>query len=169
MGTSETFTKDCRSDSGTPIQGQQNESSLPRGIVRDAQNVIRWTQKERDYSLYFFMDSGRIGYKVVHNPKEDTVGSAFKDLLKSGAELAADNIAMDSETYAGQDLPWDESGGVGSTYLTFSYIKKVKLNPKKCEIKLKESISRMTLEMTEEQYPFIAEYIIQHVQGAKVK
>ncbi len=155
---------------GTPIQSQQNGMSLPRGVACDTNGVIRWLWKERDFTRYFFMDTSRVGYKYVQNKKEETVASAFKELVKSGIDLAASNIAMDSEAYAGQDLPWEASGeGIGSAYLTFSYIKKVKRNPKKCEIKLKESISSLTIQMTSEQYPFIVDYIIQHAPNAKVK
>lgn len=91
-------------------------------------------------------------------------------MVKSGFELAADNIVMNSDSYNGQDLPWDPSGnGIGSTYLTFTYIKKIKKNPKKHEITLKESISSLTLRMNEQQYEYVLDYILRCVPNAKVK
>ena len=144
-------------------------SSLPAGIDRDNKGVIRWTCPERDYTVHFYMDENRVGMRVVHKEREDTVGSAFKEMVKSGLELAANDIVMNSDAYSGQDLPWDSNEGGNSSYLTFSYIKKIKQNPKKFEILLKESISSMSLRMTAQQYPFILDYIIRHVPDAKIK
>lgn len=91
-------------------------------------------------------------------------------MVKSSVDLAASNNAMDSEAYSGQDIPWEANGeGIGSTYLTISYIKKVKRNPKKSEIMLKENISCMTVRMTAEQYPYVEEYILRQVNDVVVK
>lgn len=155
---------------GTPINRQQSSISLPHGVIQDDNGVIRWAWKERGYTNYYFMDQNRIGYRCVHDQKDDTLGNAFRELAKSSMDLAASNVIMDSEGYTGQDMPWEPNGeGIGSTYLTFSFIKKVKRNPKKSEIMLKENISSMTVRMTAEQYPYIEERIIRHVNGAAVK
>lgn len=155
---------------GKPIQIQRVYRALPAGITRDKNGVIYWNWQDRDYTLYFYMDSNRVGMKSVPKSKEDTIGSAFRDMVKSGLELAASSIVRSSDAYNGQDLPWDSSGeGVGSTYLTFSAIKKIKRNPRKYEITLKESISSLTLRMNEQQYEYILDCILRYAPNAKVK
>ena len=158
---------------GAPIQKRQTpdiSSSLPKGISVDGNGVISWIWQERDYTLYYYMDANKVGMNSVPNKKEDTLGSAFKDMLKSGLELVASEIVMNSDAYNGQDLPWDSLGnGVGSTYLTFSYIKKIKRNPKKSEIMLKESISGLTLRLSVQQYQFVLDYVLKQTPQAKVK
>ena len=155
---------------GKPIQTQRADSTLPAGITRDKSGIICWAWQEREYTLHFYMDSNRVGMKSVPNKKEETVGSAFRDMVKSGLELAASSIVMSSDAYNGQDLPWDSSSdGIGSTYLTFSYIKKIKRNPKKHEITLKESISSLTLRMNEQQYEYVLGFILRCAPNAKVK
>lgn len=159
----------CPQCGARQITAQSGDNTLPEGVIRDENGVISWIWPERDYSVLFFMDTDRAGMKVVRKEKKETVGSAFKELVKSGVELVADNIVTDSDAYAGLDLPWDTAGGGNSTYLTFKYLKKIKRNPKKNEIQLKENISSMTLYMTAQQYPFISDYVIRHAPDAKIK
>ena len=56
-----------------------------------------------------------------------------------------------------------------SAYLTFSLLKKIRLNPKKSELLLKENISSLSLRMAAQQYPFILDYVLRHAPQAKVK
>ena len=155
--------------SASPVRAETG-IALPQGITRSENGEIGWIWSERDYTLQFRMDEARIGYRCVPNPKEATVGSAFKELVKGGLELAADMIVMNSDAYIGQDLPWDSTdGSPGSIFLTFSAIKKIKAIPKKNEIKLKENISSITLRLTAQQYPFVLDYVTRHAPHAVIK
>jgi len=90
--------------------------------------------------------------------------------VKSGAALVADNIVMNSDSYTGQDMPWDTSDeGANSISVGFAYIKKIKSNPKKGEIKVSENITSITLNVTPQQYDFIFNYIVAHCPNAKIR
>ena len=150
-------------------RGERGQA-LPEGMFRDEKGVIRWVNKEGNVIRFFWMDETRVGYRAVVEQQADTLGSAFKEFLKSGAALVADNIMTDSDSYSGQDMPWDTfDEGPNSMRLTFAYVKKIKGTPKKCEIKVSENISSVILYSTPQQYPFILDYLVSHAPNAKVK
>ncbi|MEE0875500.1 MAG: zinc ribbon domain-containing protein [Ruminococcus sp.] len=145
-------------------------TSLPEGIICDENGVIRWAWQERNYTHWFFMDEKRAGMRSVPVVKEETVGSAFKDMMKSGFELALSGIVRSSDCYNGQELPWESNGdGSGCLFLAFSSVKKIKGNPDKNEIRLKDILSNITLRVSAAQYPFVLDYVIRHAPQAKVK
>ena len=143
---------------------------LPDGISVDENGVLHWAFPQRDYTYHFFMDDKRIGLTLVANPKPDTVGQAFRDMVKSGVELVATHIVMTSEAYNGMDLPWNSNGsGQSSSYLLFEPVRIIKGNPKKSEILVKQVLSAMQLYMTPGQFPFILDFVVKHCPQAKVK
>ena len=144
--------------------------NLPDGILVDENGVLHWAFSQKDYTYHFFMDDKRIGLTLVANPKPDTVGQAFRDMVKSGVELVATHIVMTSEAYNGMDLPWNSNGsGQSSSYLMFEPVRIIKGNPKKSEILIKQVLSAMQLCMTPEQYPFVLDYVMRHCPQAKLK
>ena len=153
---------------GAPVREQP--TALPPGITRDENGALRWAWKDRDYTHYYCIDGSRVVMQSIPNEKEDTVGSAFREMMKSGLALVASGVVRSSDAYNGQDLPWDSTGdGVGGNALLLADIKKIKPNPKKNEIVLREILSTLTLHMTAAQYACILDCVIRSAPNARVK
>lgn len=144
------------------------DPSLPDGLFRGEDGYIRWIIPQRKETLYFYMDEKTVGMTSVENRK-DSLGQDFKDLVVGGISLAASCAVRFSDFYNGQDLPWESTGSVGNTFLPVPRIKKIKGNPQKCEIKLREILSNLTLITAPEHYGFVLDYLTRHAPDAQVK
>ena len=144
------------------------DPSLPNGLFRGQDGMIRWIISRKKDTLYFYLDKDAVGMTSVQK-REDTVGQAFKDMMLSGLELAAGTIARSSESYNGQDLSWDSAGDIGHASLSVPRIKKIKGNPNTGEIKLREILSNLTLYTEPGYYRYVLDYIISHAPEAQVK
>ena len=115
------------------------------------------------------MTSEKIGYRYLSEKKEETVGSAFKNFLLSGLAMAADSAVMNSDTYSGQDMPWDfDHNDPGMIYLEFFYIKQIKAIEKQYCIKISQN-GTFKLYFEPQHYHFVLDYIIRHSPNAKLK
>ena len=144
------------------------DPSLPNGLFRGQDGMIRWIISRKKDTLYFYLDKDAVGMTSVQK-REDTVGQAFKDMMLSGLELAAGSIVRLSEAYNGQDMPWDSTGDIGHASLSVPRIKKIKGNPNTGEIKLREILSNLTLYTEPGYYRYVLDYIISHAPEAQVK
>ena len=145
-----------------------SDPSLPKGLFRGGDGMIRWIVTRKKYSMYFYLNEQTVGMTGVQK-REDTVGQAFKDMMLSGLELAAGSIVRSSEAYNGQELPWNSNGDIDNISLSVPRIRKIKGDPKTGEIKLREILSNLTLYTEPEYYRFVLEYIIHHAPEARMK
>lgn len=144
------------------------DPSLPDGLFRGKDGYIRWIIPQRKETLYFYMDEKTVGMTSVEK-REDTVGHGLKDLVIGGISLAASCVVRFSDYYNGQDIPWESTGTVGNLSLSVPNIRKIKGNTKKCEIKLREILSNITLVTAPQHYGFILDYVARNAPGAQIK
>ena len=145
-----------------------SEPSLPKGLFRGRDGMLHWIIPRGKYTMYFYMDQKTVGMTSVEK-REDTVGQAFKDMMRSGLELAAGVAARSSEAYNGQELPWDSTGDIANASLCVPRIRKIKGDPKTGEIKLREILSNLTLCTEPGYYRFVIDYIVHYAPGAQIK
>lgn len=146
----------------------RSDPSLPKGLFRGEDGMLRWIVPRKKYTMYFYMNDRIVGMTGVQQ-RDDTVGQAFKELLLSGLTLAAGSIVRSSQAYNGQELPWESTGTVDNTYLSLSDVRTIRCGPQAGELRLRAILSDITLYTEPAYHRFVLEHITRQAPGARIK
>ena len=146
-------------------------ATLPQGMFYTADGFITWRYQDKDFLRQYFMNPEKVILRLMPKDQPDPAASAFKDFVKSGFALAADQVMMNSDSYSGMDTPWDDTEKpTGTEYCSeYRLLQSIKVKSKKHYITLERSNYPLTLYMYPQQFDFVRDYIIRHCPGIKVK
>ena len=119
-----------------------NLLTLPPGMSFNENGAICWTIHADNLLYDFWMDDKKIGFRSEPEVNDTSAKGAFNVFVLGGLSMIADSIVMNSDSYSGQDLPWDPQYDERRVSFGYSDIKWIRPDKAKNRIKLQQGCSK---------------------------